>query len=113
MKKKAVNAPIKFDKIVMFMTVLTGHVIGKYVSCVSNWTVRAIARALLNELKVRQGNEKSVFKLPAQLTICNYTCLRIKQIGLLTPAMQSSDFVLSFIRLQAELDVIEPYYARL
>ena len=92
----------------MVMTALIGHVIGKYVLCVSNWTVRATACALLNELKVRQGNEKSVTKIPAQLTICNYTCQGIKQIGLLTPAMQLSDFVLSFIRLQAKLDSIEP-----
>ena len=42
----------------MVMTALIGHVIGKYVSCVSNWTVRTIARTLLNELKVRQGNQK-------------------------------------------------------
>ena len=42
-----------------------------------------------------------------------YTCQGIKQSGLLTPAMQSSDFVLSFIRLQAKLDFTEPYYAGL
>ena len=42
------------------------------------------------------------------MLICNKG---IKQIGLLTRTMQLSDFVLSFIRLQAKLDSIEPYYA--
>ena len=50
------KAPIKFEKIIMVMTALIGHVIGKYVSCVSNWPVRAIACTLLDELKVRKGN---------------------------------------------------------
>ena len=49
----------------MVMTALIGHVIGKYVSCGSDWTVHAIAHALLNELKVRQRNEKLVTKIPA------------------------------------------------
>ena len=28
----------------MVMTALIGHLIGKYVSCVSNWTVRVLLR---------------------------------------------------------------------
>ena len=43
-KEKAVNAPIKLEKIVIVMTALIGHVIGKYVSRVSNWTVRVFVK---------------------------------------------------------------------
>ena len=49
-----------------------------------------------------EGNWESVIKLLVQLTICNYTCQGIKQIGFSLHG-RASDFVLSLIRLQAEL----------
>ena len=53
-----------------------------------------------------QGKAReSVIKLLVQLTICNYTCQGIKQIGFSLHG-RASDFVLSLIRLQAELGFI-------
>ena len=49
-----------------------------------------------------EGNWESVIKLLVQLTICNYTCQGVKQIGFSLHG-RASDFVLSLIRLQAEL----------